>query len=98
MTFPNEVLVSGCVQESYGQRSKKVATKRENRKSAHLWTPYLYVVVPVVMQVEDPVYLRVAAHVQVVCILDAFTDGLSCVLLHLDVVELPETQHKQRES
>lgn len=48
-------------------------------------------VVPVIMQVEDSVYLGVSAHVQVVCVLDAFADGLSCVLLHLDVVELPET-------
>lgn len=46
-------------------------------------------VVPVVMQVEHPVQLGVACHVQVLRCLQAFTDGLSRIFLHLDIVEFP---------
>jgi hypothetical protein len=67
----------------------------EGRNRAHLWTPYLYVVVPVVMKVQYSVYLRVTAYMKIVCVLHALADGLPRVLLHLDVVELPATEHTQ---
>ena len=62
--------------------------------SSHLWTPYLYVVVPVVMKIENSVDLRVSAHVKIFRVLDAFADSLPRVLFHLDVVELPAKQNK----
>lgn len=45
-------------------------------------------VIPVVMQVEHPVQLRVAGDVQVLGRLQTLADGLPRVFLHLDVVEL----------
>lgn len=48
-------------------------------------------VVPVVMQVEDPVDLTVATDVQVLNGLDALAYCLPGILLHLDVVELSAT-------
>lgn len=47
------------------------------------------VVVPVVVQVEDPQEFRVHVHLQLFCALHALRDGLASVLLHLDVEELP---------
>lgn len=52
-------------------------------------------VVAIVVQVEDPDELCVSGHNQVVCILDAFAQGLASMFLHLDVVELPEEQKKK---
>lgn len=51
---------------------------------------HLYMVVAVVVEVEDAVELRVRAHVQVLRRLDALGERLARVLFHLDVVELPE--------
>ena len=50
---------------------------------------HLNVVVSVVVKVEDPVELGVEGDPQVVRVLDALAQRLPCVLLHLDVVELP---------
>lgn len=50
----------------------------------------LNVVVSVVVEVEDPVQLAVHGHSEVLRVLDALTQCLPGVLLHLDVVELPE--------
>ena len=50
---------------------------------------YLDVVVAIVVEVENPQQLRVRSHVNVVADGDPFTEGLSCILLHLDVVKLP---------
>ena len=46
-------------------------------------------VVPVVVEVEDPVDLAVVAHHDLVGVGDALAQGLAGVLLHLDVVKLP---------
>ena len=51
--------------------------------------PHLNVVVSVVVEVEHPVELGVESNPQVVGVLDPFAQRLPCVLLHLDVVELP---------
>lgn len=58
---------------------------------SHLRTAYLNVVVPVVMEVEDPVDLTVSADVKVLNGLDTLTYSLARILLHLDVVELSAT-------
>lgn len=60
----------------------------------HLISAYLYVIVPVVVQIEDAVDLAVRTHVQVVGALDALADRLARVLLHLDVVELAAKSYK----
>ncbi len=65
-------------------------SSKEIRVLAHL-----DVVVPVVVQVEDPVDLRVCADVDIVRVGDALAQGLSRVLLHLDVVELPARKWKR---
>lgn len=60
----------------------------------NLWAPYLDVIVPVVVQVEDPVDLRICAYMQVVGVLHTFWYRLPGILFHLDVVELSvEEQH-----
>ena len=50
---------------------------------------HLDMVVPVVVEVENPVELAVTGHTDLIRVLHAFTQGLPRVLLHLDVVELP---------
>ena len=50
-------------------------------------------VVSVVVEVEDPVELRVDVDVKVLGRLDALGEGLAGVLFHLDVVELPEQDY-----
>lgn len=57
--------------------------------------PYLDVVVPVVVKVEDPVQLAVYGDSQVVGVLDALAEGLPGVLLHLDVVKLPGSKREK---
>jgi hypothetical protein len=51
------------------------------------------VVVPVVVEVEDAVELAVLVHVNVLRVLHALAHRLPRILLHLDVVELPATEH-----
>lgn len=58
---------------------------------AHLRTPYLNVVITVVVKVENPVDFRVAPNSEVFDAFHALRNRLSRVFLHLDVVELPET-------
>ena len=57
------------------------------KKLYHLLHAHLNVVVSVVVQVEHPVQFGVTCYVQVLRCLQTFTDGLSCILLHLDIVE-----------
>lgn len=59
---------------------------------AHLGTPYLNVVITVVVKVENPVDFGVAPDSEVFGVLNALRNRLSRVFLHLDVVELPETR------
>lgn len=59
---------------------------------AHLGTPYLNVVITVVVKVENSVDFRVAPNSEVFGVLHALRNRLSRVFLHLDVVELPETR------
>ncbi len=61
-----------------------------------MWNTDLYVVVPVVVEVEDAVDLGVQADVDVLRPGDALAQRLARVLLHLDVVELPATKKKGR--
>lgn len=58
---------------------------------AHLGTPYLNVVITIVVKVENPVDFGVATDSEILDALHAFRNCLSRVFLHLDVVELPET-------
>lgn len=58
---------------------------------AHLGTPYLNVVITIVVKVENPVDFGVATDSEILDVLHAFRNCLSRVFLHLDVVELPET-------
>jgi hypothetical protein len=53
-------------------------------------------VVAVVVKVEHSVDFRVEGHVDLLCALDAFGEGLAGVLLHLDVVEFPGNTNKER--
>lgn len=57
---------------------------------AHLRTPYLNVVITVVVKIENPVDFRVASNSEVFDALYTLRNRLSRVFLHLDVVELPE--------
>jgi len=52
------------------------------------------VVVPVVVDVEDPVQLGVLGDVELGVALDAFAQRLPRVLLHLNVVKLPGMKEK----
>lgn len=61
---------------------------------AHLGTPYLNVVITVVVKVENSVDFRVATDSEILGVLHALRNCLSRVFLHLDVVELPETRWK----
>lgn len=58
---------------------------------AHLGTPYLNVVITVVVKVENPIDFGVATDSKIFGVLHALRNCLSRVFLHLDVVELPET-------
>jgi len=49
---------------------------------------YLNVIVAVVVQVEHPVDLAVLVNVYVFGSLQTLADGLPCVFLHLNVIEL----------
>lgn len=59
---------------------------------AHLGVPYLNVVITVVVEIEHPVDLGVTTDLEILDVFNALRDGLSRVLFHLDVVELPETR------
>lgn len=59
---------------------------------AHLGTPYLNVVITVVVKVENSVDFGVATDSEILGVLHALRNRLSRIFLHLDVVELPETQ------
>lgn len=59
---------------------------------AHLGTPYLNVVITVVVKVENPVDFGVATDSEIFSVLHALRNCLSRVFLHLDIVELPETK------
>lgn len=50
----------------------------------------LEMIVAVVVEVKYPDQLSVCCHYQVLRVLDTFAKRLSSVLLHLDVVKLPE--------
>ncbi len=51
---------------------------------------YIDVIVAVVVKVEDAQQLAIlGVDVDILCILDAFSQGLPGIFLHLDVVELP---------
>ena len=65
-----------------------------NVQFAHLRIPYLNVIVSVVVKIEHPVNFGISVDFQVIDVLVALGDCLSRVLLHLDVVELPEDQKK----
>ena len=54
-----------------------------------IFLAHLDVVVPVVVEVEDAVELTVLRDVDILRVLQALTDRLPRVLLHLYVVELP---------
>ena len=62
---------------------------------AHLGTPYLNVVITVVVKVENPVDFGVATDSEIFGVLHALRNCLSRVFLHLDIVELPETKFKK---
>ena len=51
--------------------------------------PHLYLVVAVVVEVDDAVDLAVGRHDDVLWPADALSQRLTSILLHLDVVELP---------
>lgn len=57
---------------------------------AHLGTPYLNVVITVVVKVENPIDFGVATDSEILGVLYALRNCLSRIFLHLDVVELPE--------
>jgi hypothetical protein len=54
------------------------------------------VVITVVVKVENPVDFGVAADSEILGVLHALRDCLPRVFLHLDVVELPETEERAR--
>jgi hypothetical protein len=56
---------------------------------------YLDVVVAVVVNVEDPVQLGVLVDVELGVALGALAQGLTGVLLHLDVVEFSATKKEE---
>ena len=62
----------------------------QRRLSGHILSSYLEVVGLVVVHVERPEELGLAAHRQLLHAGHALVDGLPGELLHLDVVELPE--------
>lgn len=75
--------------------SGRVSGGRRGRVISHLRAAYLYVVVPVVVEVQHAVDLGVGGHVQLLCALHALAHRLAGVLLHLDVVELSaDKRHK----
>ena len=53
------------------------------------------VVVPVIMQIKNPVNLTIPRHVQVICGLGSIGHRLARVLLHLDVVELSAREERK---
>ena len=55
---------------------------------------HLYVIVSVVVNIEDPVELGVLVDLEVLFRLDALAQGLASILLHLNVIELPEKEKK----
>lgn len=61
---------------------------------AHLRTPYLNVVITVVVKVENPIDFGVATDSEILDVFHALRNCLSRVFLHLDVVELSETKQK----
>lgn len=69
--------------------------QRVRVRVAHLRTPYLNVVITVVMKVKNPVDFGVAPNSKVFDVFDALRNRLSCVFLHLDVVELPVIKEKR---
>ena len=51
-------------------------------------------VVPVVVEVDDAVQLRLHVDVEVLWVLDALAEGLPGVLLHLNVVKFPARENR----
>lgn len=57
---------------------------------------YVDVVIAVVVEIKDPKQFGVVAHVNLFGVLDAFAEGLSRVLFHLDVIEFSGDQNKEQ--
>lgn len=56
---------------------------------AHLITAYLYVIVPIVMQIQYTVNFTITTNMNVIDTFHALTDRLSSVFLHLNIVKFP---------
>lgn len=72
-------------------QEKQNKMQRVRVRVAHLGTPYLNVVITVVVKVENSVDFGVAADPEIFGVLYALRNCLSRVFLHLDVVELSAT-------
>jgi len=48
---------------------------------------YLNVVIAIVVQIEHAIQFTISSNQQIIGCLDAFGDSLSCIFLHLYVVE-----------
>lgn len=59
---------------------------------------HLNVVVPVVVEVDDSVELGVQVDLDVLGVLEPLAEALARVLLHLDVVKLPEKERTMMKS
>ena len=53
-------------------------------------------IVPVVVQIDDSVELSVHVDLKFIRIIDALTQGLARIFLHLDVVELPARKKRKK--
>lgn len=62
---------------------------------AHLGTPYLNVVITVVVKVENSIDFGIATDSEILGVFHALRNCLSRVFLHLDIVELSETTSKK---
>ena len=83
---------AGCLLPGKSDRRRRRDRDDKWMKGCSTQCSHLNVVVSVVVEVEDPVELRVHRDPQVVRVLDALAERLPRVLLHLDVVELPASR------
>ena len=56
---------------------------------------YIDVIIAIIVQIKNSEEFRVGADLYFFCILDSFAEGLSRILLHLDVIKL--SVYKQRQ-
>jgi hypothetical protein len=62
---------------------------------AHLFAAYLYVIIPIVMQIQHTINFTFGAYRDLFVRFNAFTDGLAGIFLHLYIIKFPVKKRRE---